>query len=449
MEVQALRFNELYTSYDNYLNSIYENIATYNYGFLLNSDIENIRSNYDSTIKYVTTLIYNYYYDYYLTSASEVTFKRLHTMTMVAKLPYFKSLIDKYNNLINANLDKTNGQENNATSNGEITRSGNSRQATTPQDLSNADYIDDYSSSQQKYSSNNTDTRTNTFTSNNTGSISDTFKHIEDIPKRIFNEVISLFGKYFFAYDNDTPYAYLSLENAFKELETELVTEIDKINTTITPMVSAITNLNNNYITLNSNVNKISHDLESTIKDVPTALISENNKVYLVHDNIKLSPQTPLSFKKINGVSVLGNGSISTATDSDIDTLKNLIDEVNNKIPHVHNLGSTIILDELTNLEVTLNYSLKNTDILKMKFASNDNGANDFALLNSEPPTIYLKLEQIGYDTNTESDVYIYKSSTIYDSSITRVLYLYVQLIDEAHIKVYDWYIQEFEGNEV
>lgn len=449
MEVQALRFNELYTSYDNYLNSIYENITTYNYGFLLNSDIQNIRSNYDSTIKYVTTLIYNYYYEYYLTSASEVTFKRLHTMTMVSKLPYFKSLIDTYNNLINTNLDKTNGQENNATSNGEISRSGNSRQATTPQDLTNADYIDDYSSSQQKYNHSATDTRTNTFTSNNTGSISDTFKHIEDIPKRIFNEVISLFGKYFFAYDNDAPYAYLSLENAFKELETELITEIDKINTTITPMVSAITNLNNNYITLNSNVNKISHDLESTIKDVPTALISENNKVYLVHDTIKLSPQTPLSFKTINGVSVLGNGSINTATDSDIDTLKNLIDEVNNKIPHVHNLGSNIIEDALTNLEVTLNYSFKNTDILKMKFSRDEGSANDFALMNCEPPTIYLKLEQIGYDNNTESDAYIYKSSTIYDSSITRVLYLYVQLIDETHIKVYDWYIQEFEGNEV
>ena len=149
MEVQALRFNELYTTYDNYLNSIYENITTFNYGFLLNSDIETIRSNYDSTIKYVTTLIYNYYYEYYLTSGSEVTFKRLHTMTMVSKLPYFKSLIDKYNNLINTNLDKTNGQENNATSNGEISRSGNSSQATTPQDLSNANYIDDYSSSQR------------------------------------------------------------------------------------------------------------------------------------------------------------------------------------------------------------------------------------------------------------------------------------------------------------
>ena len=212
MEVQALRFNELYTSYDNYLNSIYENITTFNYGFLLNSDIETIRTNYDSTIKYVTTLIYNYYYEYYLTSGSEVTFKRLHTMTMVSKLPYFKSLIDKYNNLINTNLDKTNGQENNATSNGEISRSGNSSQATTPQDLSSTNYIDDYSSSQQKYSSSNTDTRTNTFTSNNTGSISDTFKHIEDIPKRIFNEVISLFGKYFFSSELIEPYAELTIK---------------------------------------------------------------------------------------------------------------------------------------------------------------------------------------------------------------------------------------------
>ena len=232
MEVQALRFNELYTTYDNYLNSIYENITTFNYGFLLNSDIETIRSNYDSTIKYVTTLIYNYYYEYYLTSGSEDTFKRLHTMTMVSKLPYFKSLIDKYNNLINTNLDKTNGQENNATSSGQISRSGNSSQATTPQDLSNTNYIDDYSSSQQKYSSSNTDTRTNTFTSNNTGSISDTFKHIEDIPKRIFNEVISLFGKYFFSSELIEPYAELTIEESIKKLNTkvtDLNTRVDSI----------------------------------------------------------------------------------------------------------------------------------------------------------------------------------------------------------------------------
>ena len=259
MEVQALRFNELYTTYDNYLNSIYENITTFNYGFLLNSDIETIRSNYDSTIKYVTTLIYNYYYEYYLTSASEVTFKRLHTMTLVSKLPYFKSLIDKYNNLINTNLDKTNGQENNATSNGTISRSGNSSQATTPQDLSNANYIDDYSSSQQKYSSNNTDTRTNTFTSNNTGSISDTFKHIEDIPKRIFNEVISLFGKFFFSSELIEPYAELTIEESIKKLNndvTTLTTRVDSIGGKVYTLEAKVNTLEAKVNTLETNFNQ-------------------------------------------------------------------------------------------------------------------------------------------------------------------------------------------------
>lgn len=256
METQALRFNELYTSYDNYLNSIYENITTYKYGFLLNSDIETIRSNYDSTIKYVTTLIYNYYYEYYLTSASEDTFKRLHTMTMVSKLPYFKSLVDKYNNLINANLDKTNGQENNATSNGEISRSGNSRQATTPQDLSNTNYIDDYSSSQQKYTHSATDTRTNTFTSNNTGSISDTFKHIEDIPKRIFNEVISLFGKFFFSSELIEPYAELTIEESIK-----------KLNNDVTTLTSRVDSIGGKVYTLESKVNTLEASLNQHITD--------------------------------------------------------------------------------------------------------------------------------------------------------------------------------------
>lgn len=296
MEVQALRFNELYTTYDNYLNSIYENIATFNYGFLLNSDIETIRSNYDSTIKYVTTLIYNYYYEYYLTSGSEVTFKRLHTMTMVSKLPYFKSLIDKYNNLINTNLDKTNGQENNATSNGEISRSGNSSQATTPQDLSNANYIDDYSSSQQKYSSNNTDTRTNTFTSNNTGSISDTFKHIEDIPKRIFNEVISLFGKFFFSSDLIEPYAELTIEESINKISndvTTLTSRVDSIggkvytlDNSVTQLISAYTQFSNQttekftevYSQLDMIKSKII-DIETTIGDINSILDNINGEV--------------------------------------------------------------------------------------------------------------------------------------------------------------------------
>ena len=282
MEVQALRFNELYTSYDNYLNSIYENITTYNYGFLLNSNIETIRSNYDSTIKYVTTLIYNYYYEYYLTSANEDTFKRLHTMTMVSKLPYFKSLVDKYNNLINANLDKTNGQENNATSNGEISRSGNSRQATTPQDLSNTNYIDDYSSSQQKYSHSATDTRTNTFTSNNTGSISDTFKHIEDIPKRIFNEVISLFGKFFFSSELIEPYAELTIEESINKLNTRVDSIDGKVYTleaNFNQHIVDYTNFSNEmYSQLDMIKTKIT-DIEIKLGDINSILDNINGEV--------------------------------------------------------------------------------------------------------------------------------------------------------------------------
>ena len=289
MEVQALRFNELYTSYDNYLNSIYENITTFNYGLLLNSDIETIRSNYDSTIKYVTTLIYNYYYEYYLTSGSEVTFKRLHTMTMVSKLPYFKSLIDKYNNLINANLDKTNGQENSATSNGEISRSGNSSQATTPQDLSNTNYIDDYSSSQQKYSSNNTDTRTNTFTSNNTGSISDTFKHIEDIPKRIFNEVISLFGKYFFSSELIEPYAELTIEESINKLNTRVDSIDGEVNTLestlnqhIADFLEFSSKTSGQFTEVDNQLDMIKTkiiDIETTIGDINSILDNINGEV--------------------------------------------------------------------------------------------------------------------------------------------------------------------------
>ena len=215
---------------------------------------------------------------------------------MVSKLPYFKSLVDKYNNLINTNLDKTNGQENNATSNGEISRSGNSRQATTPQDLSNTNYIDDYSSSQQKYSHSATDTRTNTFTSNNTGSISDTFKHIEDIPKRIFNEVISLFGKFFFSSELIEPYAELTIEESIKKLNndiTTLTTRVDSIggkvytlDTSVTQLISSYTQFSNQatekfteiYSQLDMIKSKII-DIETTIGDINTILDNINGEV--------------------------------------------------------------------------------------------------------------------------------------------------------------------------
>ena len=217
-------------------------------------------------------------------------------MTMVSKLPYFKSLVDKYNNLINTNLDKTNGQENSATSNGEISRSGNSRQATTPQDLSNTNYIDDYSSSQQKYSHSATDTRTNTFTSNNTGSISDTFKHIEDIPKRIFNEVISLFGKFFFSSELIEPYAELTIEESIKKLNndiTTLTTRVDSIggkvytlDTSVTQLISSYTQFSNQttekftevYSQLDMIKSKII-DIETTIGDINTILDNINGEV--------------------------------------------------------------------------------------------------------------------------------------------------------------------------
>ena len=180
-------------------------------------------------------------------------------------------------------------QENNATTNGEISRSGNSSQATTPQDLSNANYIDDYSSSQQKYSSSNTDTRTNTFTSNNTGSISDTFKHIEDIPKRIFNEVISLFGKFFFSSELIEPYAELTIEESINKLNTkvtDLNTRVDsidgKVNTLESTLNQHITDYNNfsneMYSQLDMIKTKIT-DIEIKLGDINSILDNINGEV--------------------------------------------------------------------------------------------------------------------------------------------------------------------------
>ena len=217
-------------------------------------------------------------------------------MTMVSKLPYFKSLVDKYNNLINTNLDKTNGQENNATSNGQISRSGDSRQATTPQDLSNTNYIDDYSSSQQKYSHSATDTRTNTFTSNNTGSISDTFKHIEDIPKRIFNEVISLFGKFFFSSELIEPYAELTIEESIKKLNNDVTTlssRVDSIGGKVYTLEVTLNQHITDYLEFSSKTSEqfteVDHQLdmikskiieiETTIGDINSILDNINGEV--------------------------------------------------------------------------------------------------------------------------------------------------------------------------
>lgn len=225
MEVEAIKFSDTYTTYTDFYDAIISSISTYGYLPLIGvSSVDDFKSKYSKSLNYISTIIYNYYLSYYLTASSKESFERLSCMTLLGKLPKWETLLSYYFEVITKDVETTHGTTNTTTRNGKFERDGTSAQATTPQDFQTSnDYINDYTSSQQKYSNNGTEDVSGSFKSNNIGSLSDTFKHIEDIPSKIYEEVVGSFAKYFYYGDFDlTPDVCFTFEVAIDDLKKKL-----------------------------------------------------------------------------------------------------------------------------------------------------------------------------------------------------------------------------------
>lgn len=301
-------------------------------------------------VNYMTSLIYSYYKNYYLSNASKDRTLELMSITASGKLNFYASQLKAYKDAYAHDFKSLGGNENSSTHDTTLKRSGKSKQATTPETIATGtDYIDDYSSSEQKYENSNTENGIRSYNSTIKGSEQDYWKNIISIPKRLFEDIIGSFSKFFFSSSMElTPCAVLTIEQAIqtlkeeiKTLDTTTKTEIETLSTLIKKTQTQVNNLQESVTSIDSKVTKLDNkinttntNLENLTKVTPTDVAIKNNKLGLEHDNTWLTNQNAINLgdnltydettKTLNAKGGGGDTAIITLSDSQAQSLSNL-----------------------------------------------------------------------------------------------------------------------------
>lgn len=262
-------------------------------------------------LNYMTSLIYSYYKNYYLSNASKERTLELMSITASGKLNFYASELKAYKDAYAHDFKSLGGNENSSSHDTTLNRSGKSKQATTPETIAKgSDYIDDYSSSEQKYENSNKETGTRSYNSTIKGSEQDYWKNIISIPKRLFEDIIGSFSKFFFSSSMElTPCAVLTIEQAIQTLKEEIKTldtttksEIETLSTLIKDTQTQVNNLQGSVATIDSNVQKLNNkitktntNLENLTKVTPTDIGVKDNKLGLKHDTNWLTNQDAIN----------------------------------------------------------------------------------------------------------------------------------------------------------
>lgn len=124
-------------------------------------------------------------------------------------------------------------------------------------------------------------------------------------------------AKFFKLYDNDST-NYVSkteFNTTTANLQSQITAadnKIDTVNTTLSAITGELTTQleaeTNNREAADTAINST---IDNLSKAMPTDIRGEGNKIYLVHDGTKLTPQTDVEFKTVNGVSIIGSGNIA------------------------------------------------------------------------------------------------------------------------------------------
>ena len=245
--------------------------------------------NYDTTLSYLSGIIWKYYKSYYLTTSTKERCVELLANELSGKLNYYYALINQYKEAYNKNYETIRSSENTNDRNITTSRTGFNKQATTPETIdAGAEYIDNYSTSQQKYNSSGTELGKNTFKSNISGSSKELWENINAIPKRIYEGIIGLVSKYFFyVYDDDlVPCVELTLEQAIKELNDKVVnieTQVEKNDANIRTIGGIVDDLQRRE-------RVITESIENLTKVTPTD-IDYNEGFTLMHDGTPITGQ--------------------------------------------------------------------------------------------------------------------------------------------------------------
>lgn len=276
-------------------------------------------------VNYMTSLIYSYYKNYYLSNASKERTLELMSITASGKLNFYASELKAYKDAYAHDFKSLGGNENSSTHDTTLNRSGKSKQAITPETIAKGtDYIDDYASSEQKYENANKETGARSYNSTIKGSEQDYWKNIISIPKRLFEDIIGSFSKFFFSSSMElTPCAVLTIEQAIQKLKDEIKAldtttsteinslkslikinqeEIKDLKTSVDTLVTDGENTDNRVTTLESQIgdlrrktDKTNTNLENLTKVTPTDIGVKDNKLGLKHDTTWLTNQDAIT----------------------------------------------------------------------------------------------------------------------------------------------------------
>lgn len=315
-------------------------------------------------VNYMTSLIYSYYKNYYLSNASKERTLELMSITASGKLNFYASQLKAYKDAYAHDFKSLGGNENSSSHDTTLNRSGKSKQATTPETIAKGtDYIDDYSSSEQKYENSNKENGTRSYNSSIKGSEQDYWKNIISIPKRLFEDIIGSFSKFFFCSSMElTPCAVLTIEQAIQKLKDEIKAldtttsteinslkslikinqeEIKSLKTSVDTLVTAGENTENRVITLEKQtgdiqrkIDKTNTNLENLTKVTPTDIGVKDKKLGLKHDTTWLTNQDAINLgdnltyddttKTLNAKGGTSDTAIITLSDSQVQSLGEL-----------------------------------------------------------------------------------------------------------------------------
>lgn len=317
-------------------------------------------------VNYMTSLIYSYYKNYYLSNASKERTLELMSITASGKLNFYASELKAYKDAYAHDFKSLGGNENSSSHDTTLNRNGKSKQATTPETIAKGtDYIDDYSSSEQKYENANTEKGTRSYNSTIKGSEQDYWKNIISIPKRLYEDIIGSFSKFFFSSSMElTPCAVLTIEQAIQKLKDEIKTsntatsteinslkslikinqeEIKDLKTSVDTLVTVGENTDNRVTTLNQQIgdiqrktDKTNTNLENLTKVTPTDIGVKDKKLGLKHDTTRLTNQDAITLgdnltydDTTKTLNAKGGGSNDTAIITLSDSQVQSLDELN------------------------------------------------------------------------------------------------------------------------
>ena len=232
LEVEALDFTQTFETYDSFRDEEKTTLLDKYSALLGVSTSDDFESIYKEAYDYVMQTIYNYYDNYYLTSATKDRFLTLLGTILSGKLPAYKVMYDNYLDARNQTYNTLGGRKTKSSGGGSGSSSGGQTFANTPEVIdSGVDYVDQYSTSKNKYSNSRSDKYEKEYTETLNASVKQLWENVKSIPDDIYKEVITITAKLFFSEtmeERSYPCAYMTLTKAVEELQKKQVTGIEQ-----------------------------------------------------------------------------------------------------------------------------------------------------------------------------------------------------------------------------